>query len=439
MTKGTWLCLIIPSIVIGMAAVACAPGGAPSGATPAKPTERPGAQGTNQPPRVTPTAAQATNQSPRVTPTAAQPSKDTIKIATTSPLSGEQSVLGEAIKLGAQLAVKQLAKPLTDAGYKVELVPFDDQARTDSGVAKARSIIADPDILVVIGHLNSDVALAASDIYKNADLAMISPANTNPKLTTRGYLNVERVCGRDDAQGPAAAHFAVETLGAAKIYILHDKTSYGQGIATQFQEEAKKIGATIVGFDGTDERINFGAALSPIKAANPDLLYFTGSYYQAGALLKQMRDQGIRATFLGTEKIDNPEFARLAVDAAVGAYYGIPWAPASAFPDAAQFVKDYKAEFGKDAPPFAAQAYDATGIALKAITSLIKDGKPTRKAVAQTIRATKDYTGITGTFTFNGNGDPTATKYFIAKVASADPRRWEDNPVFKVVEFASPQ
>lgn len=425
MKQSTWLRLIIPGIVIGLAAAGCSPGGVPSGATPAKPTERPGAQGTNTPLRGTPAAA--------------QPSKDTIRIATASPLSGEQAVLGEGIKLGAQLAVKQLAKPLTDAGYKVELVPVDDQARTDSGVAKARNIVADPDILVVIGHLNSDVALAASDIYKNADLAMISPANTHPKITTRGYLIVERVCGRDDAQGAAAAHFAVEGLDAKNIYILHDKTSYGQGIATQFQDEAKKIGATIVGFDGTDERINFDAALTPMKAASPDLLYFTGSYYQAGALLKQMRDRGIRATFLGTEKIDNPEFARLAVEAAVGAYYGIPWAPASAFPDAAQFVKDYKAEFGKDAPPFAAQAYDATGIALQALTSLGKDGKPTRKAVAQTIRASKDYKGITGTFTFNSNGDPTVAKYFITRVASADPRRWEDNPIFKTIELAPPQ
>src|SRR5499427_2083532 len=136
---------------------------------------------------------------------AAQPvgaqSKGTIKIASQSPLSGGQAALGEGIKLGAQLAVEKTS-------YKVEFVPFDDQAKPDVGVANAKNIIADKDIMAVIGHLNSCVAIPSSEVYKEVGVVMISPANTNPVVTDRGYPNVDRVCGRDDVQGKVGAEFA---------------------------------------------------------------------------------------------------------------------------------------------------------------------------------------------------------------------------------------
>src|SRR5207247_11096703 len=109
--------------------------------------------------------------------------KGTIKIATQSPLSGGQAALGEGIKLGTQLAVEKLKGPLEKMGYKVELVPFDDQAKPDVGVANGKNIIADKDILAVIGHLNSGVAIPSSEVYKEVNVAMISPANTNPTVT----------------------------------------------------------------------------------------------------------------------------------------------------------------------------------------------------------------------------------------------------------------
>ena len=112
-------------------------------------------------------------------------SKGTIKIATQSPLSGGQAALGEGIKLGAQLAVDKMKGNLEKMGYKVDFVPFDDQAKPDVGVANAKNIIADKDIMVVIGHLNSGVAIPSSEVYKEVTLAMISPANTNPVVTDR--------------------------------------------------------------------------------------------------------------------------------------------------------------------------------------------------------------------------------------------------------------
>ena len=111
-------------------------------------------------------------------------SKGTIKIATQSPLSGGQAALGEGIKLGAQLAVEKFKGNLEKMGYKVDLVPFDDQAKPDVGVANAKNIIADKEIMAVIGHLNSGVAIPSSEVYKEVNVVMISPPTPTPSSPT---------------------------------------------------------------------------------------------------------------------------------------------------------------------------------------------------------------------------------------------------------------
>ncbi len=138
----------------------------------------------------------------------------TIKIATQTPLSGGQAALGEGIKLGTQLALDKFKGNLEKQHFKVVLVPYDDQAKPDVGVSNAQNIIADQQILGVIGHLNSGVAIPSSEVYKTVNLAMISPANTNPTVTDRGYKDVFRVCGRDDVQGVVGSEFAHDALKA---------------------------------------------------------------------------------------------------------------------------------------------------------------------------------------------------------------------------------
>jgi branched-chain amino acid transport system substrate-binding protein len=224
--------------------------------------------------------------------------KGTIKIATQSPLSGGQAALGEGIKLGTQLAVEKYKGSLEKMGYKVEVVPFDDQAKPDVGVANARNMIADKDIVAVIGHLNSGVAIPSSDVYKEVTLAMISPANTNPTVTDRNYPNVNRVCGRDDVQGVVGSEFAAGQK-AKSVYVVHDKTTYGQGVAEFFRDDAKKKGIEVMGFEGTEEKSNFDPILTPIRAKNPAIVYFGGIYDQGAPFFKQAREKGIKAKFMG--------------------------------------------------------------------------------------------------------------------------------------------
>ena len=364
--------------------------------------------------------------------------KGAIKIATQSPLSGGQAALGEGIKLGAQLAIEKLKGSLEKQGFKVELVPFDDQAKPDVGVANAKNIIADKDILVVIGHLNSGVAIPSSEVYKEVNLVMISPANTNPVVTDRGYPNVNRVCGRDDVQGVVGAEFAHGTMKVKSVYIIHDKTAYGQGVADFFKADAEKKGIKVLGFEGTEEKSNFDPIITPLKAKNPDLIYFGGIYEQAGPFFKQAREKGVKAKFLGPDGMDSSDLTKIAGKSVVGMYYTSVAGPVSVYPKAKEFAEEYKKKFGKNPEPFAAQAYDSTAIGLKAVEAAAKGGKmPTREEVSAAVRKVK-HTGITGTIELNDKGDPKTALYFVLQVASDNPEKWGDNKEVKRLTIAAP-
>jgi branched-chain amino acid transport system substrate-binding protein len=366
-----------------------------------------------------------------------------IKIATQSPLSGGQSILGVDIKNGAALALEQLGGPLRDMGFDVQLAPYDDQATPDVGVANAKNIVADSAILCGVGHLNSGVMIPSSEEYHTAGLAFVSPANTNPVVTTRGYAEVNRVVGRDDVQAPVAEAYALNQLGAKSVYIIHDKTAYGQGVAEFYRGAAEKDGLEVLGFEGTEETANFDAIITPLLAANPDVVFFSGIYNQAGVFFKQARDAGYEGTFEGTDGMDSSDLAALAGDALTkggGMVYTSVAGPASAYPKAAKFASDFAAKFGATPQPFAAQAYDSAGVCLTAIKNAADaaGGKtPTREAVRDAIRALT-YDGLTGSISFDSIGDLPTAKYFVIKVNATSSDTWSSNEIVAELDFASP-
>lgn len=374
----------------------------------------------------------------------AAPAAKVIKIATQSPLSGGMSAVGTDIKNGAQLAIEQLSGPLTAMGFKVELAAFDDQGNPDTGVANAKSIVSDPAILAIVGHYNSGVQIPSSEEYHAASLANVSPANTNPKVTERGYVEVSRICGRDDVQGAVGAQFA-NSKGVKSAYVLHDKTAYGQGIAEYFKREAEKLGMKVLGFAGTEEKANFDSILSPILASNPEAIYFGGMFDQAAVLFKQARQKGYKGMFLSDDGFDSSDAAKIGGTTLLegaGTYYSSVAGPASAYPGTAKFQADFKAKFGGEPQPFAAQSFDSAAIVLKAIeNAATAAGKkmPARAEVVKAVRALKEFPGITGTFTFNGKGDLASAKYFIIQVTSGDPANWSNNKIDKVLDIAPPQ
>jgi branched-chain amino acid transport system substrate-binding protein len=362
-----------------------------------------------------------------------------IKIASQSPLSGGQAEQGEYIKNAAQLAVKEAVAKFKALGFDLQFVAYDDQGVPDTGVANANRIINDPDILGVIGHLNSGVMIPSSEVYNRTGLVVVSPANTNPKVTDRLLPNVDRICGRDDIQGPAAADFAVQELKAKKIFVVNSKTPYGAGIAAEFVKEATKLGVAIPGNAniGTEEKSNFISLITQIQAYNPDLIYFGGEYDIATPFTKQLRERGVKAPFLGGDAIVANDYIK-----GVGAanskltYYTDVAGPTSIYPD---FVKKYQAEFGKEVGGYAVYSYDSTNLLLAAIQSAIKDAggkKPTLEAVAKAVR-TISYTGLTGPIAFDDKGDRTTASYFIMQYGGTDDV--SGNKLFKKLVVAPPK
>jgi branched-chain amino acid transport system substrate-binding protein len=370
-------------------------------------------------------------------PAAAWAQKGTVKIAVQSPLSGEQAALGEHIKLGAQLAVEEATKPFKALGIDLVFVPYDDQAKPEVGVANARNVVADPDVLVLVGHFNSGVALPASEVYKDAMLAMISPANTATEITDRGYPNVNRVCGRDDVQGPVGARFGAEDLKLKSVYIIHDKTLYGQGVADNFRNEANKLGVKVLGYEGTEERANFSPLITPMRAKNPGLVYFGGIYHQGGLLLKQMREKGMNAAFMGPDGLDSSEMVKIAGPQVVGSYYTTVAGPPDAYPESAAFAKKFKQRFGKEVESFAMYGYDAALVGIKAIEQSLQNNggkKPSRADVSAAVRKLKDFKGVTGSIAFDNKGDPVKAKYFVLQFE----KRSYPGKVVKVIEQQAP-
>lgn len=364
-----------------------------------------------------------------------------IKIATQSPLSGPQAALGEQIKLGAELAVEDAKARFRALGFDLQLVPYDDQANPDVGVANANRIINDPDILGVVGHLNSGVAIPSSEVYARVGLVMVSPANTAPRVTDRGLPNVNRICGRDDVQGPVGAEYAVNNLKVRNVFIIHDKTTYGQGLAEEFKKRLEALGGRTVAFVGTEEQANFVPIINQIRGARPtpELIYFGGIYSQIGPFVKQLRERGVRTRLMGGDGLDASEFVRLAGrDNAAGTFYTTVAGPVSAFPKARAVVQRFKQKYGKDMEGFGIYAYDSANVILMALENAIKAAggrKPTREQVAQEVRKVK-MEGLTGAIEFDDKGDNKKARYFVMQVAATG--NWADNKLIRTIELAPP-
>lgn len=343
----------------------------------------------------------------------------TIKIATQSPLSGSSATLGEAIKLGAQLALEENKEKFKKLGFDLELVPYDDQGDPKIGVSNAQKLAADQSILAIIGHLNSGVAIPASSTYEKNKIAMVSPANTAVELTEQGKKSVNRIVARDDFQGPAGLGFAFDTLNAKNIFIIQDKTAYGQGLAENFKKVAEEKKANILAYEGiTVGEQDFSGVLNQAIAKKPDLIYFGGIYGEGGLLVKQAREKGLNIPIMGGDGLDTSDMVNIAGKHIANTFYTSVAADISNTTEGQEFVKKYKEKFGdkKTVQSFSFYGYDSMGVVLKGIEDAIKKNgnkKPSREHVMNAIRAVQDYQGIATKIGFDEKGDNKFAKVFI--------------------------
>jgi len=358
-----------------------------------------------------------------------------IKIASATPLSGSQAAMGETIKNGIELALSERVEEFKALGFDLQFAPQDDQADPKVGVSIAQRLIEDKDILAVIGHWNSGVAIPSSEVYNQGNLAMVSPANTATAVTDRGLPVVNRICARDDAQGPAGADFLF-SLGLTSVYIIQDKTAYGQGVADEFKKRFAAIGGTVLGYEGiTAGEADYSAVEEMIRASGAQAVYFGGIYPEGGLIIKQLKEKGIEVTFMGPDGMDSAEVVNIAGDAIVGTYYTSTAADVSGTEKGAAFVASYNAKFGRNPDGgYAAYGYDAMNVALDAIKGVITANNgalPTREQVVAAVRATSGYKGLATNVTFNSIGDNTeATVYVLGfKEAKYPPEVIKSIPV----------
>lgn len=350
-------------------------------------------------------------------------SKKVIKIATQSPLSGGSAVQGEAIKLGAQLSLDDHKAEFEKLGFELQLVPYDDQGDPKKGVANAEIISADQGILGIVGHMNSGVAIPSSVVYEKNNIVMVSPSNTATEVTDRNLKVVNRIVARDDFQGPAAADYAIKTVKAKNIFVIQDKTAYGQGLAEAFKDAATKQGATVVGYEGiTVGEKDFNGVLNIALSKKPDFIFFGGLYAEGGLLIKQARDKGIMVPFMGADGWDTQGLVDVAGDKVKDALYASISTDITKTADGKKWADQYKAKFGKAPDGYSAYAYDCMTIILNGIktASSVDGGKvPARDKVRDAVRATKDFQGVATKVSFDGKGDNTFAKVFIYKFEGA--------------------
>lgn len=346
-----------------------------------------------------------------------------IKIATQSPLSGGSAVIGEAIKLGAQMKLEEEQQKFEDLGYTLQLEPYDDQGDPKKGVSNANVIGADEEIYGVVGHYNSGVAIPSSEVYEKYNIVMVSPANTAVEVTERGLKSVNRIVGRDDFQGPAGAEYAVKTLGAKKIFVIQDKTAYGSGLADAFKASAEELGAEIVGFEGiTVGEKDFNGVINQVLAKKPDLVYFGGLYAEGGIIIKQARDKGIDVPFMGGDGMDSSGLVDIAGEAVINTFITSIAGDSTATEAGKKFVADYKEKFNKDPESFSVYGYDSMGVLLQGLENAIKDNDnklPSKEKVAEAVRAIKDYKGVLTDISFDDKGDNVNAKIYLYKFDAA--------------------
>jgi len=241
-----------------------------------------------------------------------------IRIGVGGPMTGGAAAFGAQLRQGVEQAVADINAQGGILGQKIELYLGDDRADPREGVSVANKFVADG-VKFVIGHFNSGVTIPASDVYQENGMLMITPAATNPKVTERGMWNVFRVCGRDDQQGGLAGQIIAQRFKGKRIAIVHDKTTYGQGLADETRAAMGKRGLKAVLYEGVNkDDKDFTALISKLRQARPDLVFWGGLHDTGGLIVRQMRAQGIKAPLMGGDGITDDEFAAIAGPGAEG-------------------------------------------------------------------------------------------------------------------------
>jgi branched-chain amino acid transport system substrate-binding protein len=332
-----------------------------------------------------------------------------IPIAVVGPLTGSNAALGEQMKRGAEMAVSDINAKGGVLGKKLDLNIADDACDPKQAVAAANDVVG-KNVVFVAGHYCSSSSIPASAVYNEAGVLQMTPASTNPALTDdaakKGWINVFRSCGRDDAQGAVAGKYLADHYKGKHVAVVHDKTAYGKGIADETMKAMNAAGLKEVMYEAiTQGDKDFSALVSKMKQANIDVIYFGGYQTEGGLIVRQMRDQGFKAQFIGADALVTEEFWKITGPAGEGTLMTFPPDPRKV--PAAKAVVD----------KFTAQGYNPEGYTLYTYAAIQAFAGAADKAksvkvddLSKALHAMTVPT-VVGPLTWDKKGDITDPKY----------------------------
>jgi branched-chain amino acid transport system substrate-binding protein len=347
---------------------------------------------------------------------------NTVTIGVDAPLTGDLSAMGLGIKNSADLAAKNANKQNYVKGITFKIEALDDQKQPSQGQQNATKLVADKNVLGVVGPLNSSVAESMQKVFDDAKLVEVSPANTGPALTqgtnwrtkkVRPYKAYFRTATTDAIQGPFAAQYVYNDAKKKKVFVIDDKKTYGAGLAGTFTDEFKKLGGQVVGTEHINpDTTDFSAVVTKVRNSGADVVYYGGEYPQAGPLSKQIKAAGAKIPLVGGDGIQDKTYGQLAGPEATGDLATSVGAPVDTLPSAKQFVADYKAAGYKDEySAYGGYSYDSAWAIVEAVKKVVEDngGKLPSDARAKITAAMQNvsFDGVTGKVSFDEFGDAT--------------------------------
>ncbi|MHA6794112.1 branched-chain amino acid ABC transporter substrate-binding protein [Pseudonocardia bannensis] len=358
-------------------------------------------------------------------------SKGTLVVGMIAPLSGGLSALGLGMRNSAQLAVDQANQNCTVPGYRLAFQAEDDQATAQIAGQAATKLSSDPNVVGVVGTLNSSTSQSVQPILSGKQIVQISPANTNPTLTLgqdptgspeRPFPGYFRVATTDLVQGPFGAQYLVQKAGKRNIAVIDDGKTYGAGLAEEFAQEAAKLGATVVAREKVGEKdTDFAGVITRIRPLNPDAVYYGGEYPVAGPLSAQLAAAGLNVPLMGGDGIVDKQF--VALGGRPGDFATNVGAPAANLPSAKAFTDAYAAaNFAEPFSAYGVLTYDATNVIIEALARVVGTGTfddSRRPALIDAVQQT-NLDGASGKVAFDQYGDTTNKLLTIYSVQGDD-------------------
>jgi branched-chain amino acid transport system substrate-binding protein len=329
-----------------------------------------------------------------------------IKLGVAGPITGPNAAFGAQLKNGVEQAVEDINAAGGINGEKVTVEVGDDVSDPKQGVSVANKFVGDG-VTLVVGHFNSGVTIPASEVYAENGLLMITPSATNPKVTERGLWDVFRTCGRDDQQGKLWSDYVLANYKGKKVAIVHDKTTYGQGLADAAKGYLTEAGFKEVLYEGvnTGEK-DYSALVSKIKASGAELLLWGGLHTEGGLIIRQMRDQGLKTVMLSGDGITSDEFATIGGDGVIGTL--MSFGPDPRKNEAAKAVVEKFRAKKFEPEAYTLYSYAAVQIMAQAAAEA-KSTDP--KKLAEVMHSGKKFTTVLGDISYDKKGDRTTVDY----------------------------